>query len=442
MIHVAGGKSVPITVRTTRHGPVLTDVIPQATRATPAGLYVLSLETTFLQGHDTTVQAMWEMNRARNWQQFKQATRDFVAPEMNMVFADTNGTIAFTAPARLPIRKHGEGWIPRPGWTGKYDWTGYVPFDALPRAVNPKSGQFVTANNKIVPSSYPYFITRNWVAPYRADRIAGLLERKPVQSPAYSEKIQADTVSLAARQLLPLMLKAEPLGQPSEQALTLLRAWHGNMSRNKAAPLIFIAWVRAFGRALFGQRLGRQFNSYWGVHARVLHDVLTRPTTWCLTAPMQQPRSCERLLSVSLQTVVQKLRNRYGGTLQDWRWGRAHRAFFSSLIDHVPVIGGWFRVTLPVGGSQNTIDAGYMNFADRRHPFQADTGPSLRMVLNFADLSKSAFLMAPGVSGNVFSTHYDDLLKRWRGFRYIIPAAQPAVHKLVLLPATVTRHGT
>lgn len=428
-IHVAGSKPVTITVRTTRHGPVVSDVIRRGGER-----YVLALQATFLQPNDKTVQAMWEMNRAQNWQQFKAATRDFVAPQMNIVFADTQGTIAFTAPGRIPIRKHGDDWIPHPGWTGEYDWTGYIPFSALPRQVNPPFGEFISANNKIVPKGYPYFITSNWVAPYRADRIAQLLNRNPKQTPADSARIQADTVSLAARQLLPLMLQANPLGQLSQQALDLLRHWNGNMRRHSPAPLIFVAWVRALNRALFQQKLGPEFDSYWKMHALVLDDLLTQSNAWCSHASGKQPRSCDRLLSVSLQQAVQALHKRYGGMPSSWRWGEAHQAYFWSMSDRFPVIGGWTKIKLPVGGSQYTIDAGYMHFSSKQHPYQTDVGPGYREILNFADLAQSKFLFAPGESGNFFSSHRTDLLKRWRAFRYIDFAHDPVKHTLKLLP--------
>ena len=123
----------------------------------------------------------------------------------NIVYADIDGTIGFIAPGLVPIRRSGEGWLPAPGWSGGYDWIGFVPFDALPSAINPPSGHFVSANNKIVPDSYPYFLGRDWDLPNRAERIEALLAATPVQTPASSAAIQADTLSLMAQRLVPLM---------------------------------------------------------------------------------------------------------------------------------------------------------------------------------------------------------------------------------------------
>src|SRR5207244_1513900 len=135
---------------------------------------------------------------------------------------DADGTIGFIAPARVPIRKKGNGWLPVPGWTGEYDWTGFIPFDELPQASNPASGNFVSANNKIVPASYPYFLSRDWDLPNRAQRIEELLAAAPHQSPTASASIQADNLSIMARRLVPLMARIAPAGEPAGEAIARL----------------------------------------------------------------------------------------------------------------------------------------------------------------------------------------------------------------------------
>src|SRR5262249_51829187 len=161
-------------------------------------------------------------SRAAAWDGFRGALQDFVAPQQNAVFADSAGTIGFIAPARVPIRKNGHGWLPVPGWTGEYDWNGFVPFDELPQGVNPPSGHFASANNKIVPDSYPYFLSRDWALPNRAQRIEESLAASPRQSPATSAAIQADTLSIMARRLVPLMTRISPAGDAPREALERL----------------------------------------------------------------------------------------------------------------------------------------------------------------------------------------------------------------------------
>ena len=193
-IAVRGAPTIALTIRSTRHGPVLSDALPPGTAE--AG-YVLALAATFLTEDDRSAEALWYAGRAGNWDEFRAAFESFVAPQQNIVFGDTGGEIGFIAPGRVPVRGSGNGWLPVPGWTGEYDWTGFIPFAELPQGRNPASGHFVSANNKIVPDSYPYFLSRDWDLPNRAERIGELLAAEPVQSPEASAAIQADTLSIA-----------------------------------------------------------------------------------------------------------------------------------------------------------------------------------------------------------------------------------------------------
>src|SRR5262249_22236726 len=198
-----GNQAVVITIPSTRPGPVMSDV--RAAGAADPG-YVLALAATFTIPEDRSAEALWEINRAADWPSFREALRNFVGPVQNIVYADIDGTIGFAAPGLAPIRHRGEGWLPAPGWTGEDDWVGFIPFAALPSAVNPSSGHFVSANNKIVPDSYPYFLSRDWDLPNRAERIEALLAATPTQTAASSAAIQADTLSLMAKRLAPLMI--------------------------------------------------------------------------------------------------------------------------------------------------------------------------------------------------------------------------------------------
>src|SRR5262249_10435047 len=190
-IAVRDRKPVSLTVRATRHGPVVTDMLPAGT-IDPG--YVMALQTTFLDDDDTSAEALWEVNRAGDWRRFREGLKKFVGPPHNVVYGDDAGTIGFIAAGRVPLRRSGNGWLPSPGWTDGYDWQGFIPFDELPQATNPESGHFITANNKIVPDSYPYFISRDWDLPSRFERIEELLKATPVQSAETSAAIQADTL--------------------------------------------------------------------------------------------------------------------------------------------------------------------------------------------------------------------------------------------------------
>src|SRR3954451_18084828 len=222
LINVHGAASVAMTVRSTRHGPVLSDVLPEG--SVESG-YVLALQTSFLDAEDRTAETLWNIDRAHDWAGFRDALADFVGPQQNIVYADVDGTIGFIAPARIPIRKNGNRWLPVPGWTGEYDWTGFIPFAELPQRTDPAAGHFASANNKIVPERYPYFLSRDWDIPNRAERIEELLAAEPRQSTEASAAMQSDTLSIMARRLVPLMTRIEPGDDMAREAVERLRAW-------------------------------------------------------------------------------------------------------------------------------------------------------------------------------------------------------------------------
>lgn len=432
-ILVRGGKPVTFTLRETRHGPVVSDLGGPYAEAAASGT-VLALEATFLEGEDRTPQALWSMNRARNWDEFRAALRDFVAPEQNMVYADVDGNIGFFAPGRVPIRGKGDGWLPAPGWSGEYDWKGYIPFDALPSAFNPPSGRVVSANNKIVPDSYPYFLGRGWDIPNRALRINALLDKTPRQSPAASAAIQADTLSLMAKDLLPLMLAIKPPSPLAAEALKRLAAWDDRMDRDAVAPLLFAAWLRELNRTLFADRLGGAFEDYWGMHPDTIRLVLTKHPEWCDDRPAPQGESCADQLSASLQRALDQLRAAYGHDMAEWRWGRAHRAQFTNQVwSRVPVLRSFFATTIAANGGYDTIDRGETLLAGAE-PYADVLGPSLRMIVDLGDIDGARFMISPGESGNVLSPHYADLMEAWRDHAYVTLGGAPVGGTLVLAP--------
>ena len=205
---------------------------------------MLALSWTALTDDDLTFQAALELNTAQTWDEFVAALENFDVPQQNIVYADTEGNIGYYAPGRVPIRRSGDGLVPVPGWTGEYDWTGFIPFEALPHTFNPASSQVVTANHKVVPDSYPYFITSQWTEPYRAERINELLARSDAHTLESFAQIQADQLSLMARTFLPFLLEVEPQTELGRAVLADLLAWDGTMSRETAAPACLLYLVR------------------------------------------------------------------------------------------------------------------------------------------------------------------------------------------------------
>jgi len=433
-IRVRDAEPVAITVRATRHGPVISDLGGGYVGAAAAGT-VLALQATWLMDDDRSPNALWAMNRADDWQEFRDALKDFVAPQQNIVYADVDGHIGFIAPARVPIRAQGDGWMPAPGWSGDYEWTGFIPFDELPQALDPPGGRVVSANNKIVPESYPYFLGRGWDLPNRAQRINDLLDAAPRQSPETSAAIQADTLSPMAKDLLPLMLQqVRPASKPAAEALERLKSWDRRMDRDQTAPLLFAAWLRAFNRAVLADKLGSAFDDYWGMHPEFVRLILTEHPEWC-EEPAEGVASCAPQLSSALEQALAELRQRYGDDLNGWQWGRAHEAqFVNQLWAKVPLIGGLIALGIPADGGYDTVNRGATPVASPDDPYADIHGSTLRMIVDLSDIAASRFMITPGQSGNPLSPHYGDLMQSWRDVTYLTLGTAAPAHTLVLAP--------
>jgi penicillin amidase len=437
VIRVRGAAPVRMTIRATRHGPVLSDVLPPG-EAAPG--YVLALAATFTRPDDRTADALYGIDRAGDWQSFRAALENFVGPQQNIVYADSGGTIGFIAPGLVPIRKHGDGSLPEPGWTGEYDWTGFIPFAALPQATNPPSGRFISANNKIVPKSYPYFLGNGWDLPNRAERIATLLDRTPLQTPATSAAIQADTYSLMAAQLVPLMTAITPRTAPERAALARLRRWNFHMDRDKVSPLLFTAWLRDFSHMVLFGRFGQVIAPYWNLKPQVMQTVLTTKQDWCggprriAVDPNPQP-SCAALLEAALRRALASLTRAYGPDIAQWRWGRAHVAVFDNpLWSRIPVLADWLTPKIAVPGGYDTINRGVSDIRDAKAPFVERFGAGLRIITDLAAPQDSRMIVTPGQSGNPLSSHFADLVRRWRNFAWLFPGRAKPASTLVLEP--------
>ena len=435
-VKVKGAADERVTVRRSRHGPVISDVSRSALDATPRG-FALSMAWTALAEDDLTMQAALKLPRARNWDEFLDAARTLHAPTQSASYADVDGNIGFIAAGRVPVRKAGNdlhGLAPAPGWDERYDWTGFVPFEALPRAFNPANGTIVLANHKVVPPKYPYEISYEWAAPYRARRIDELLAQTGKHDAASFRRLQNDVVSLAVRELLPHFIAANP----DHEVMRKLAAWDGSMSPEREEPLLMTAWWREFARQLYADDLGADFGPNWGARAVFINNVLSGQPHWCDNQRTPQRESCNYLLIDSLENALEELKRRYG---DDLNWGRAHFAWHR----HRPFtqqdwLAGTFDIRVPSGGDAYTVNAGAMDFNAGGAPFANRHGASLRQIADLADPQASMFIHSGGQSGNPLSAHYRNFTDAWARGEYVPMMTDRArieaqgVERLVLVP--------
>lgn len=442
-IGVKGQEPVMLTVRETRHGPVVSDALKLAGED-PTEDAVLALSAPYLARDDRSAEALWALNRARSWQEFEAALTRFTAVQQNIFYADTDGHIGFISPGRLPIRDGGTGFLPADGATGRGDWTGFIPYDALPRAFDPPTGLLINANNRPVGADYPYFIGRTWPPRYRAERAETLLDTATPQNPATSAAAQADTVSTMALDLLPLMLPlAAPRSGPALRALDRLRAWDGAMAAERGEPLIFETWYRRLEALLLGDELGALYGGYRGLNAATVKRILSGETGWCNDRETESTtEDCAAIATRALEEAVAAIAEAQGADQSSWSWGEAHRLTLSHRVfGRIPVLRDWFSLSFPMGGGDyalsRTASWGPRGQAD----FPVRHIASLRAVYDLADLDASLFAPASGQSGHPLSPHFLDLAAVWRDFGHVtIPSDRTTVLRdaagtLVLRPA-------
>ena len=420
-IEVSGGDPIELEVRVTRHGPVVSDLLEESEEFLEAG-HVLAFSWTALADDDKSGQALVRATGAKDWQEFVAALSDLSVPQQTIVFADSDGNIGYVAPGHVPIRASGQGHLPAPGWTGDHDWVDRVPFDALPGDYNPASGRIVNANNRMVSHDYPYYLTDDWTAPYRAQRIEALLDASPKHDVASFSAIQQDLVSLAAERLVPVLLElAEPANDTTRQALAMLGAWDGTMGRDSTEALIYMAWLRELMHVLFADELGDVFEDYWKIRTEVIHRALAERTGWCDDVTTAgAPETCAQAVSRALKVSLEFLAVTYGHDMEDWRWGEAHAVHMQSrILGKVPAVGSWFEIDMPSGGEKETVKAGGFDVADEERPFAQNHGAGYRAVYDLANPERSVFIQSTGQSGNPLSSHYEDYAEDWRDGRYL-----------------------
>lgn len=450
-IKVRFGTPIWITVRETRHGPVLPVGAPLLKLSLPKG-YVLSLAWTALTPNDRTIQSLLAVDDVRSNADLKVTLRDFVSPMENIVHAHTDGHIGLFLPGYIPIRAQDNdslGLVPEKGWDARYDWQGFIPFDGLPRIDDPPSGQIATANNKTIPLGYSRTITREWEDWFRVQRISELLATTPRHSIDSFKAIQLDIHDRYAQELVPLLLNAAPW--PSAQArraAALLAKWDFAMDRDRPEPLIFAAWERALVRGLLADKLGKMFPAFWSHHAGFVLDVLRNvdgQSRWCGAAVKSSAQDCRFVIRRALADALAELSSQYGDDIDAWRWGEAHYVIdMHQPFGQIPVLGTIFNRAAPASGGAYTIRRGDFDFSSD-HPYAAIHGAGYRAIYDLAHPDQSLFVISTGESGNVYSPYYDDLVSYWADGRYItIPTAPGAIAKttrfrFVLEPQTSAR---
>lgn len=406
VIKVRGEKDYQLSVRTTRHGPVISD----------EGGRALALSWTALQPHALQFPFL-AINQARNWRDFTQALRQFTGPEQNMVYADVDGNIGYYAPAWVPVRRQGDGSVPVPGDTDAYEWMGYIPFEDLPHAYNPPGRLIATANSRVIPKDYPYFFTHAWTAPFRTARIFDLLEAGTPSPPCAAGraacftvddmlKIDGDIHPLDEVWLAGALVRAAsvrpPNGRDAREAVDLLRHWNGEATSDSPVPLICHDTLIALRERLLDPKVGadmarRSWSLSTGFVQKVIDQQLTR---WLPPGDADFNATLMASLDEGVRRIEKRLPDR---DVPAWRCGDTIPLIFHHPLDSVPLVGRLFDVgPYPQAGTADSIKATTPN-----------SGPSMRMVADLSDWDASVQNLTLGESGQLASPYYQDQFHAW-----------------------------
>jgi penicillin amidase len=470
VIKVAGGASKTITVRSTGHGPLVSDrsdelekvgeKAPVSNAAPDRGTgYGVALQWTALQPGNT-MDAVFELNRASDFQSFRKAAQKFEVPSQNLIYADTEGHIGYQAPGRIPVRAEGDGSMPAPGWDPAYKWTSYIPFDELPYEYDPERGYIVTANQAVIDAEkYPYLITKDYGYGARSQRINDLVESKIQDGGKISTEdmrtMQMDNSSEIAKLLTPYLLKIDISDPYVREAQKLLEGWDYTQEPDSGAAAYFNAVWRNVLKLAFGNKLPKELrvegeclsvrpadstapdddleervrecgqrdadsaqpdggDRWFEVVRRLLKD---EDNAWWQSPRTRTEEATDQrdeLLGRAMVDARWELTAKLGKDASSWSWGRLHQLTLKNqtlgtegpgFLQRMLNRGPW-----NLGGGEAAVNATGWNAAGG---YEVVWVPSMRMVVNVGDWDESRWINLTGASGHAFSAHYTDQTDKW-----------------------------
>ncbi len=415
-IGVRGSAPVDIDVTVTRHGPIVV--------GDPKSGHALAARYSSTERPNTGFRSFLPMLKARSISELDEAMRHWVDPCNNLVMGDVEGNIGYLMRGKVPVRPRANGWLPVPGWTGTYEWEGYIPFDEQPRSLNPDTGYIVTANNRIVGDEYPHYIATDWAPGNRAERIRerlGSISRATVDD---MTSVHADKISIPSRSFVAMLDQLNDLDDRESRAATLLRGWNGSMDPDSVPASIYSVWREQTVRMV--------------VQGAPLRSLIDDADTWApapmnaisLSSRLRQPllalmeagdtsvlpagETWPSVLKNSLSAALDWLTERLGPDMDSWQWRGLHRTGPKhSLSSSFPELQELLDPpTFSVGGDGDTPQAGgYAGLG--AGDFRLSSSSVARYVFDLADWERSGWVVPLGSSGHPGSEHFADQGEAW-----------------------------
>jgi len=431
-IVVAGGDNETLEILWTRNGPLITDTFggledfdTSTGGITVPDTFGVALRWTSLQPVQL-VGAIVDLNKAQDWDSFREALSRWDTAAQNVVYADVDGNIGYQATGLTPIRADGDGRWPVPGWTKQYDWVDTVPFDALPFVYNPGRGFIVTANHAVVDSGYDYLLTTDWAYGYRAERIEEVLGQSDNMTVEFMNELQNDARNVHAGELLPLLLEVPAESEAAAAVQATMRSW-AEFGTDLFAPKLQNG-IDSAGAAAYNAtwrhlllRLVDELDSEevpldGGSRMFVAVNNLARDpgnAWWDIvgTTPVEQR---DDILILAMEDAYEELVDIFGDEPEAWRWGDIHTAEFRNGTfgesGIAPIEALFNRGPYAVGGGPAIVNAMHWSPADG---YQVVAIPSMRMVVDMSNFDGSTAIHSTGQSGHAFHPHYIDMADAW-----------------------------
>jgi penicillin G amidase len=412
-IRVRGGEDIHMEVWVTHHGPVIS--------GEPISGAALALRYTATDGPSAWPETLLRMLTAGDVPELMESMREWVDPCNNFLVADVHGNIGYLCRGEVPIRSRQNAYLPAPGWTGEHEWQGRIPFEDLPRSVNPPQGYIATANNKPVGDDYPYFIAVDFAPGFRVERVTRALLSLDKPGAGDMARVHAEKLSIPARTYIKLLQEVEPRDEMAAWARERLLAWSGEMAADLVEPTIYSAFRDALLYEVLQHNLGSGLASLvWDPADRGRGVFLSRFKTLLVAMIEEDDR---RLLPAgetwaslgkrSLDRGLAGLQEKLGKEVQDWAWGKVHQARPThSLSSAFPGLAQLLDPpAIPMSGDGDTPLAGSYSPAD----FATVRGLSVaRYAFDLSDWGNSLWAVPLGASGHPGSPHYADQSGAWR----------------------------
>lgn len=420
-IKVKGGDDHNITTWATRHGPLIA--------GGPPGQYGIALKYTATDGPKSWPDLIPTMLRARDSHELADAMRGWVDPCNNFLFADVVGNIGYLCRGEIPQRAAQNARLPVPGWVEEHEWQGNIPFEELPRCINPTEGYIVTANNKPVGDDYPYYISSEFTPGFRAERVRAALLALDKPTAADMAQVHNERISIPAQAYVAYLQQRRDEIRASDaltqNALGKLLAWSGSMDGDGVAPTIYSALRDALLHRIYRHNLGERLTAEaWHPANRGTGAFMGRVKTQLMYMLQEDDRTLlpegetwSSMLSTALAEAVATLRATQGDDPELWCWESLHQARpRHTLSDAYPELAEKLDPpAIPMSGDGDTPLAGAYSPADLAADMAAVGGLSVaRYAYDLADWDNSLWAIPLGASGNPGSPHYHDQSETWR----------------------------